>query len=127
VVAAPEDDLYTDDFTHPIHQLGVIDIVTELDGGGAYYGITIASPLAGDDRSQKRLIRKIEVCLQDFVTERSIRRNGQPTPGKCKIFVGVHPDSDAAIFELIEQCRPWVEDNGIELRVTTDIGMVTHQ
>jgi hypothetical protein len=127
VEAVPEDDIYLDDFAHPIRQLDVIDVVTELKGGGAYYGIAIASPLAGDERSQKRLIRKIEVYLQDFLSERSILRNGRPTPGKCKIYVGIHPDSDAVIFELLEQCRQWVEDNGIELRVTTDMGMVIHQ
>jgi hypothetical protein len=129
VVPAPEEeDLYSDDFTHPIRQLGVIDTVVELKGGGAYYGITIATPLGGDVRSQERLLRKIEAYLGDFRSERSRRRNGEPTPAKCKITVGIHPDSDPVIFELLERCRPWVEENGVDFRIsTTAIGVVTHQ
>jgi hypothetical protein len=127
-VATSEEDLYSDDFTHPIRQLGVIDVVTELEGGGAYYGLVIATPLARDQRSQKRLLRKIEAYLEDFYSERSIHRNGPPTPAKCKITVGIHPESDPVIFELLERCRPWVDENGVDFRIsTTAIGVVTHQ
>jgi hypothetical protein len=104
-----------------------VDVVTHLGGGGAYYGLTIASPLSGDDRSQQRLLNKIEPYLGDFHSDRAVERNGKPTPDKCKILVGVHPGSDAVIFELLERCKPWVLDNGVELKITTDIGMVTQQ
>lgn len=125
--STPVDDTLLDDFAHPIRQVDIIDVVVNIRGGGSRYGLTIASPLTGDERSQKRLLKKIEAYLGDFHSERSIERNGKPTPEKCKILVGIHPGSDAVVFELLERCRPWVLDNGIELSVTTDIGMVTRQ
>ena len=120
------DDALADDFDHPIRQIEVLDVKTELGGGGAYYGIVIASPLSGDERSQKRLLGKIEAYIGDFHSEQSIDRNGRPTPEKCQIVVGIHPGSAAVIFELLERCRPWALEHGIELSVTTDIGVAIH-
>jgi hypothetical protein len=121
------DGALVDDFDHPIRQVEVVDVKSDLAGGGAYYGLVIASPLFGDDRSQKRLLSKIEAYIGDFHSEQSIGRNGRPTPERCKIVVGIHPGSAAVVFELLERCRPWALEHGIELSVTTDIGIVTRQ
>jgi hypothetical protein len=127
MASVPEGDPLADDFTHPIRQVDVIDVVVNIRGGGSRYGLTIASPLAGDERSRQRLLRKIEAYIGDFLSVESIARNGRPTPDKCKILVGIHPASDAAIFSMLDECRPWLLDNGIDLAVTTEIGAVTVQ
>jgi hypothetical protein len=124
-MATVPDDALVDDCSHPIREVGIIDVVVNTRGGGTRYGLTIASPIAGDERSRKRLIRKIEAYIGDCLSAESIDRNGRPTPDKFKILVGIHPASDASIFALLEECRPWVLDNGIALEVTTDIGAVT--
>jgi hypothetical protein len=116
MASVPEGDPLADDFTHPIRQVDVIDVVVNIRGGGSRYGLTIASPLAGDERSRQRLLRKIEAYIGDFLS-----------PDKCKILVGIHPASDAAIFSMLDECRPWLLDNGIDLAVTTEIGAVTVQ
>ncbi len=119
--------MYDDDELHPIPRMDVIDVEATLKGGGAYRGITIATPLSADARSQERLLRKIKVYIEDFHSEVSKRRIGKPRPEKCQIHVGIHPDSDPAIFELLERCRAWVAENDLTLKITTDIGMVVRQ
>ena len=120
--ANDSDDLYSDDEAHPIPRIGVIDVETRLKSGGAYYGLVIASPLTADERSQKRLIQKIQHYIEDFHSEKSRQRMGSPDPEKARIYIVIHPDSAPEIFTLLEQCRSWVEENRIMFSVSTDLG-----
>jgi hypothetical protein len=105
--------------SHPIRDTTVIDTVVNTDRG-AYYGLVIASPMSGDVPSQQRLLDKLEAYIGDFYSDSFVSRYGKPRLDNCKITVGIHPDSDAIIFELLEKCRSWVEGNNIRFDVRTD-------
>ena len=114
--------LYGVDASHPIPNTELIDVTVSLKNGGASYGLVISQPLAGDERSQKRLLRKIERYLNDFHSASSKQRFGTPRPDRMKIHVSIHPASDPLIFELLEKCRDWVEGNSVSLVVDMDPG-----
>jgi hypothetical protein len=105
----------------PIENTNTIDTVVRLKGGGAYYGLVIVKPLAGDEISQNRLLTKIEKYIQDFYSEKSLELSGRPTIENSRIFVRIHPASDPVIFKLLERCREWVESHHIEFKVDTDL------
>lgn len=100
------------DPSHPIQHTDTIDVTAEFEGG-AYHGLVISSPMKGDSYSQRRLLKKIESYIGDFYSERSRVLFGAPTAHKCRIYVQVHSDSDEEVFRLLENCRTWVEDNGV--------------
>jgi len=108
---------YGVDSSHPIPNTDVIDVTVSLANGGASYGLVIAQPLAADERSQKRLLKKIERYLNDFHSAAAKVRFGAPKLNRMKIHVSIHPASDPRIFELLERCRGWVEDNSVSLVV----------
>jgi hypothetical protein len=116
-----DDDVYGDDESHPIPRVGVIDCTLALEGGGAYYGLVIASPMQSDERSRKRLDRKLQNYINDFLSEQSAKERGTPKIGKMRIYVGIHPASDPEIFSLIESWRERIERNSIELLITTKL------
>lgn len=109
--------VYGDDESHPIASTELIDVTISLASGGAKYLLVIEQPLAGDERSQKRLLRKIERYLNDFHSADSKQKFGRPQPDRMKIHVHIHPASDPAIFELLEKCKDWTRDNSVSLVV----------
>jgi hypothetical protein len=117
-----DDALYGVDASHPIPNTELIDVTVSLENGGASYGLVIAQPLAADERSQKRLLRKFERYLNDFHSASAKQRFGMPRPDRMKIHVSIHPESDPLIFELLEKCRNWVEDNSVSLVVHLESG-----
>lgn len=119
-MSSPTAEAYTDDASHPIPRVGTIDVETRLKGGGAYYGLVIASPMSGDQRSQNRLLQKLQNYIDDFYSPKFLANFGKPDPQKCRIYVSIHPDSDIVIFELLEKCRSWVEGNNIMYVIETE-------
>jgi hypothetical protein len=111
---------YSDDESHPIPFLGKIDVFVTTKEGSVMYGLVIASPLLGDERSQQRLLRKIEDYLSDRHSADLNRKFGKPTPVNTRLKVAIHPGSDVAVFELLQRCKPWIEVNGFTLEVTSD-------
>lgn len=114
--------LYGVDASHPIPNTELIDVTVSLKNGGASYGLVIAQPLVADERSQKRLLRKLERYLNDFHSAAAKQRFGTPRRDRMKIHVSIHPASDPLIFELLEKCRDWVEGNSVSLVVEMDSG-----
>ena len=114
-------DLYSDDDEHPIPRVGVIDVETKLESGGVYYSVVIASPIKGDERSQKRLLKKIENYIGDLYSPAALEIRGSPTPETARIRVAIHADSDPVIFQLLDRCRAWVQDNHIKFVVDSDL------
>ena len=114
--------LFADDDSHPIPRVGVIDVVRTFKGGGAYYGLVIATPLESDERSIARLVKKLEGYVSDFFSAESAAAQGTPKPGKMRIYVNVHPDSDPRVFEILREYEPWIRRNGIKLIIGTDLG-----
>jgi hypothetical protein len=104
------------DPTHPIPDVSTIDVVTEFDCG-AYYGLVVARPIDGSERSQARLLDKIENYIGDFHSAKSLGRVGSPSPERCRIRVKLNRESDPTILELLERCRPWVHNHGIGLDI----------
>ena len=111
----PDD--FDDDDSHPIPKLDVIDCLRTVVGGGAGYGLVIATPLAADPRSLSRLKRKIEVYVEDFHSKEATDNPGAPKPGAMWMFVNIHKDSSAEAFEVIKLHERWIVDNGINLIV----------
>jgi len=106
-----------DDPSHPIPSIYALDIEAVKKTGGSDLTIIIASPLLADERSQRRLLEKIKIYLKYLKTPEFQSRSGIATTENTAIIVKIHSGSDAAIFELIEKCKPWVETNAASLKM----------
>lgn len=107
--------LFATDSSHPVPDLGVIDINTVKKSGGSDLFIVIASPLCADRRSLERLLRKIELYLEFLGTDEFRSASGIPTPENTRIIVRIHPDSDTRAFDLLERNKRWVKSNNATL------------
>jgi hypothetical protein len=110
------DDNY-DDPTHPIASLTALDIHASKHGGGADLVIIVAKPLQSDERSQKRLLDKIESYLRFLTTPEFEALSGIPSVTNTSVIVRLHPGSDAAIVDLLERSKPWVAKNFASLTI----------
>ena len=103
---------------HPIPNLNVIDVSGYLKGGGADLSIIVASPLQEDERSQTRLLDKIQGYLAHIQSDEFAADSGTPpSPETTRITVLLHPESSDAIRGLLERCSTWVLSNGATLVV----------
>jgi hypothetical protein len=116
-----DDEIYAVDETHPIPDLGVVDVNTVKKTGGSDLFIVIAEPLTAEVRSLKRLMRKLEAYLEFLYTDAFRRESGTPTPENTKIIVKIHPDSDHAVFELLENNKGWVHNNNATLVIDINL------
>jgi hypothetical protein len=112
------DPMYANDDNDPIPYLDKIDVVAvKRDHSGAVLAMVIASPLGADERSQRRLLRKIETYLA-YAQSDELRQ--QLSPGvKTTVEVAVKIDKRSApeIFELLKRCAQLVEANHATLTV----------
>src|SRR5450432_700803 len=83
-----------DDPNHPIPSLSVVDINAVKKGGGSDLSIVIASPLKADERSQKRLLDKIDLYLRFLLTPDFQLEAGVASQENTSIIVSIHPQSD---------------------------------
>ncbi|WP_154654871.1 hypothetical protein [Solimonas variicoloris] len=113
------DNWNSEDPEHPIPSPGRIDVFVTTKEGSTYYGLVVAAPLRADMRSQRRLLQKLEDYMSDRHSEKLLLRFGDPTPMNTKLIAAIHPGSEPGIFALLERCRPWLEQNGFALKVTT--------
>ena len=112
-----ESDLFEYDESHPLPDLSVVDVHGVRKGGGADLVIVVASPLEAEERSLRRLMRKIETYL-GFIQSRQFREEaGQPSPDNTRIIVKIHRDSCPEAFELMRRSRDWVLDNEATLEI----------
>jgi uncharacterized protein YtpQ (UPF0354 family) len=109
------DDL-SDDESHPIPKLGVIDIVAARKGGGARLCLMIAAPLDAGPRSVYRLFRKLDGYLQYLAGDGHRAECGRPEPDTTDIEITLHPDTDARVIELIDGLKSWTEKQGVGLK-----------
>jgi len=102
---------------HPVPYLRVID-VAGYRAGGASLSIIVASPLDGSERSQNRLLDKIQGYLGHISSNEFIADSGAaPSPGNTIIEVLLHPDSSETIRGLLDKCHNWVQSNNASLVV----------
>jgi hypothetical protein len=116
---SPEDDpaFYREDPSHPIPSMTNLDVVGKRRGGGADLIIVIATPLAADERSQLRLLKKVALYL-GFVASDDYRKEfGAPDAASAHIVVSINEKSDPAIFDLLERCKLWTLANNATLVV----------
>jgi hypothetical protein len=106
-----------DDPSHPIPSLSALDVEVLKIGGGADLSIIIASPLRADERSQHRLLDKIEIYLRYLNSLSFEEKAGKPTVHNASIIIRLHPESDTLIFDLIERCKPRVSNANATLLV----------
>ncbi len=105
------------DQSHPIPFLKVID-VAGYKKGGADLAIIVASPLDGNERSQKRLLDKIEGYLGHISSDTFIADAGvSPTPENTTITVHLHPGTSDVIRNLLFKCHEWVRTYNASLVV----------
>lgn len=119
-------ELYSIDETHPIPNIDVVDVNTVKKGGGSDLFIVVATPLSGDQRSLKRLLRKVERYLEFLNTSEFLSASGAATAENTKIIVKLHPDSHAAAFELLERNKQWVHNNNATLVIDTQLTRLAH-
>jgi hypothetical protein len=95
---------------HPIPYLRVIDVAGYMKSGGANLSIIVASPLQDDERSQNRLLDKIQGYLSHLYSDEFLRDAGcEPNIDNTKITVVLHPESSPGIRKLLNRCQDWVE------------------
>lgn len=113
-----------DDSSHSIPRIEVFDTVVTFDGGGAYIGIVIATPMDASQRSLHRLIAKQHFYLESFFSAHGREKWGTPKQGKMRIYVNVHPDSSEAVFEMLNAFQRRAKERGVEVRISPTVGKV---
>jgi hypothetical protein len=111
--------MYADDESHPIASVENLDMVAQRRSGGARLVLMIPSPLGADERSQRRLMMKLENYLGFILSAEFEQEFGQPDPEKVDILVRIDGRSDPAIFDLLRRCEPWTLENRTTLLVET--------
>lgn len=119
-----EDALYADDPSHPLPQLHSLDIVAERRSGGADLVMVVSGPLQGDERSQRRLLRKFDIYLGFIASPDFGKEFGAPDPATTRIVVQIDPRSDPAVLDLLKRCEPWVRESRATLAVEAPSGGV---
>ena len=105
---------------HPVPNVDVCDIHGARKDGGDDLIVVIASPMDASSRSQRRLIEKLGRYLQFLVERRMKNTGGSGRSGRNldRIVVKIHPESDPAIFDLLERSKPWVADHDAILEIS---------
>lgn len=117
---APEDaTLYADDPEHPLPFLSNLDFIGKLRTGGAELVMMIFDPLAADERSQRRLLRKFDNYLGFIASPDYLSEFGVPDPSNTRVVVQIDERSDPIVFELLRRCEPWVRECRATLAVET--------
>ncbi|MCB1606384.1 MAG: hypothetical protein KDI71_05355 [Xanthomonadales bacterium] len=111
------EDLYSDDATHPIPSVTTLDMHELFDNGSSELSIIINGPLAADNRSQRRLIQKIDNYLALIECADFQEQCGPPSPERTRILVNIPYNSDPVIFILLERCQDWVLSAGASMVV----------
>ena len=117
VTKHPMEDNPENDADHPIPYLRVLDVATYLKSGGGDFSIIVATPIQGDERSQRRLLDKIQTYLAYCNSDEYRSRMPLPTPETTRIVVRLHPDSSSVILKLLEKCDAWVKSENARLTV----------
>ena len=109
--------MLADDPNHPIPSVANADVIASRTGGGAELVVVIASPLDADERSQQRLLAKFDSYLGFIHSDEFRQEFGAPSADQVLIRVIINPESHPAILDLLERCRPWIEENGASYEI----------
>jgi hypothetical protein len=116
-VTNQDNDLYADDPAHPISRIDGLDMIGKRRDGGVELRIKVSGPLKGDERSQRRLLQKIDLYLAFVASPDFEAEFGEPDVSKTFVVVAIDGQSDPAIFELLKRCEAWVREGKATLVV----------
>jgi hypothetical protein len=113
-----DDEILKDDALHPIPAVHSYDTVLTFDGGGAYLGIVIATPIDASERSLHRLKEKQRFYLESFYSDYGHEMWNTPKEGKMRIYFKIHPDSSEVVFKLVEGFSEVARSRGVQVVVS---------
>lgn len=107
-----------DDLSHPIPSLNSIEVMTITEFGGAELLIVIADKMDASERSQSRLLQKIQNYL-GFINSReyAVQCGVAPTIKNTLIKIMINKKSSGELAGLFNRCIPWVRDQNAELEL----------
>jgi len=79
---------------------------------------TVSKKLESDERSQRRLLKKIEVYLDYIESSDYYNEYGLPSVEATRILLRLTHVCDPEIHELVKRCEAWTKENRAQL-VTT--------
>ncbi|MBV9511361.1 MAG: hypothetical protein JO303_13875 [Caulobacteraceae bacterium] len=109
--------IYGDDETNPIPYLDRLDILAKGRRGDVTLVMVIATPLAADDQSMRRLMRKLDNYTLYARSEAYRAKFGEPSPATTTIKVVIDARSDPGVFAWLETAKPLAIANGVRLVV----------
>jgi len=89
-------DSLADNPSHPVPEVGILDIRSVKKTAGADLIVVVASPLRNDERSRRRVVQKVRNYLGYIASEVFTKEHGRPNPENTTIIFHVHPESDPA-------------------------------
>lgn len=114
----PDDDpQLADDPLHPIPYVFNCDVNVVKKKGGADLVVVVASPLADDERSLNRLMKKLEMYIRFISSDEFRAESGVPSAANTRIKVKLHLDSSPVAKDLLFRCHDWVRANNATLEV----------
>lgn len=106
------DDVLDFDPAHPIPYVESLDYVAPSKNGGIDLVFVIGSPLRADERSIKRMARKLETYA-DFIK----RQRALCGSKAFRLIVGIHAGSDEQSRACLRQHARWFSDNNVDVEI----------
>ena len=111
--------MLADDPSHPVPSIDNLDMVAARRGGGAHLVIMVAGALQADERSQRRLLAKLNTYA-DFVNSDAFRQEFGPLEASnVTVDVKIDAGSDPEIFDLLARCEPSARESNINLTINS--------
>ena len=104
------------DESHPIPDLGVIDVSVSTSAGERV-AIVVGSPLDAQPRSVYRLFRKLESYLAHLGCNDTSKNPVAADSKEPKIYLRIHPGTDPEVLDLVRSLGPNVKERGATLEV----------
>jgi hypothetical protein len=103
------------DPTHPIRDLDTVDLIAERKtGDGLMLAIIPAGPLAGDAKTQTRLVEKVGAYLH-YIASPEFKEEFGGRPGKTSIVVKAHHGCAPDIRSVLAMCAKWAGESGVSV------------
>jgi hypothetical protein len=101
----------------PIQDLDNVDIAAKRNAGGVDLFIVASGPLDASPQTRRLLLAKVRSYLEQLNTDAFRADFDHPPPEKVRMVVSCEDAVDRAIVELIERCRPWVQENNARIEL----------
>ncbi len=109
--------MFEDDERHPVPSVEKLDLIAARRDGGAHLVIIVSGPLQADERSQRRLLTKLNNYVEFIHSDEFQQEFGSPDPSKVTIDVKIDAGSDPEVFAMLGRCVSPVSENNASLTV----------